>query len=64
MGYHLPHGNQSESECLFGGKIGKIGKPKLQNMCEPAPSPLKESHRRGAPRAERAPKKILRVVEG
>ena len=26
MGYHLPHGNQSESECLFGGKIGKIGK--------------------------------------
>ena len=26
MGYHLPHGNQSESECLLGGKIGKIGK--------------------------------------
>ena len=22
----MPHGNQSESECLLGGKIGKIGK--------------------------------------
>jgi len=39
------------------------GAAKLQNMCEPAP-PAAQGVRRGAPRAERAPKKILRVVEG
>jgi len=37
---------------------------KLQNMCEPAPTPLKESGAGSAARAERAPKKILRVEEG
>ena len=26
MGYHLPHGNQSEPECIFCGEIGEIGK--------------------------------------
>ena len=50
------------------GNRGTYGSPsgsatKLQNMCEPVPMTRSRS-RRGAPRAERAPKKILRVVEG
>ena len=43
-----------------------VSSAKLQNMCEPAPTPLKESgaerRARARARAERAPKKILMVV--